>query len=47
MPLGKNLFFHHGELLGVGFEELRVGDEITFLLGGGTHGLVATGVERL
>jgi cold shock CspA family protein len=43
----KDLFFHHGELDGVTFEELREGDPITFLLGSGIHGLVATRVQRL
>ena len=45
-PLGKDLFFHHNELLDTSFEELREGDKITFVLGGGTHGLVATGIHR-
>jgi cold shock protein len=47
LPLAKDIFFHHSELLGVSFEELREGDSITFILSGGTHGLVATGVQRL
>lgn len=47
-PLGaKDLFFHHGELIDITFEELGEGDPVTFLLGGGTHGLVATRIQRL
>ncbi|MBL4600818.1 MAG: cold shock domain-containing protein [Rhizobiaceae bacterium] len=47
LPLSKDLFFHHVELRDIGFDELREGDMITFLAGGGTHGLVAMEVERL
>lgn len=45
--LAKDIFFHHRELLGVFFEDLREGDSITFVLAGGEHGLVATEIQRL
>ncbi|OYW74453.1 MAG: hypothetical protein B7Z37_17650 [Verrucomicrobia bacterium 12-59-8] len=46
-PLIKHLFFHHRELNGIAYEELRAGDMITFRLGVSTHGPVATELKRL
>lgn len=45
-PFSKDLFFHHDELQDITFDELREGDVITFILGGGKRGLLATEVRR-
>jgi len=42
----KDLFFHSSELQGVSFDELRVGDEVTFEVVDGDKGPAATNVER-
>ncbi len=42
----KDLFFHAKELKGVTFEELKVGDEVTFEVVQGDKGPAATGVSR-
>jgi len=42
----KDLFFHSKELKGVTFEELRVGDAVTFEVVEGEKGLAAVGVSR-
>ena len=42
----KDLFFHSNELEGVTFDELNVGDEVTFEVVDGEKGLSATGVAR-
>ena len=43
----KDLFFHSNELQGVTFDELRVGDAVTFEIVEGEKGLSATGVARV
>lgn len=42
----KDLFFHSKELNGVTFEDLRVGDELTFEVTQGDKGPSATNVSR-
>lgn len=42
----KDLFFHSKELNGVTFEDLRVGDKVTFTVIQGEKGPAATGVAR-
>lgn len=42
----KDLFFHSKELKGVTFDELRVGDAVTFEVVEGEKGLSATNVSR-
>ena len=42
----KDLFFHSKELAGVSFEELKVGDEVTFEVVEREKGLCATNVSR-
>lgn len=42
----KDLFFHSKELKGVTFEELKVGDEVTFEVVNGEKGPSATNVSR-
>ena len=42
----KDLFFHSKELKGVTFEELKVGDAVTFEVVNGEKGLSATNVSR-
>ena len=42
----KDLFFHSNELQGVTFDELTVGDEVTFEVVDGEQGPAATGVAR-
>lgn len=42
----KDLFFHSKELKGVTFEELRVGDTVTFDVTQSEKGPAATGVSR-
>jgi CspA family cold shock protein len=42
----KDLFFHSKELKGVTFDELRVGDAVTFEVVEGEKGLAAVGVSR-
>ncbi|MEK7516330.1 MAG: cold shock domain-containing protein [Patescibacteria group bacterium] len=42
----KDLFFHSKELRGVTFDELRVGDAVTFEVVEGEKGLSATNVSR-
>ena len=42
----KDLFFHSKELRGVTFDEMRVGDAVTFEVVEGEKGLSATGVSR-
>ncbi len=42
----KDLFFHSKELKGVMFEELKVGDKVTFTVVQGDKGPAATGVSR-
>lgn len=43
----KDLFFHSKELQGVTFDELRVGDKVTFEVTEGPKGPAATGVSRV
>lgn len=47
IPIEKDIFFHHAELRGVMFEELRPGDLISFTLASGRSGLAAVDVERV
>jgi CspA family cold shock protein len=42
----KDLFFHSKELKGVTFDELKVGDAVTFEIVQGEKGPAATGVSR-
>jgi CspA family cold shock protein len=42
----KDLFFHSKELNGVMFDELAVGDELTFEVVSGDKGLSAVNVSR-
>ena len=42
----KDLFFHSKELSGVTFEELKVGDKVTFEVTQGDKGPAATRVAR-
>lgn len=42
----KDLFFHSKELKGVTYEELKVGDAVTFEVVQGDKGPAATGVAR-
>lgn len=43
---GKDLFFHSNELVGVGFNELKEGDEVTFEVVDSPKGPQATKVSR-
>jgi CspA family cold shock protein len=43
----KDLFFHMNELVNVKFEELNVGDTVTFEVGEGPKGPNATKVSRV
>lgn len=42
----KDLFFHSKELSGVTFDELKVGDTVTFEVVNGEKGPAAVGVSR-
>ncbi len=42
----KDLFFHSKELVGVTFDELKVGDAVTFEVVEGEKGPAATKVSR-
>ncbi len=42
----KDLFFHSNELKGVEFNDLKVGDKVTFEITEGEKGLSATNVNR-
>ncbi len=42
----KDLFFHSNELKNVQFDELRVGDELTFEIAEGPKGLNAVNVNK-
>ncbi len=42
----KDLFFHSKELVGVTFDELKVGDTVTFEVVSGEKGPAAVGVSR-
>ena len=42
----KDLFFHSKELSGVTFDELKVGDKVTFEVVEGGKGPAATNVSR-
>ncbi len=42
----QDLFFHSNELTGVTFDELNVGDKVTFEVVEGEKGFSATGVAR-
>ncbi|HNV44557.1 MAG TPA: cold shock domain-containing protein [Exilispira sp.] len=43
----KDLFFHSNELKGVSYEELRVGDRVSFEKGESPKGPNATNVSRI
>ena len=43
----KDLFFHSNELVDVKFDDLRVGDKVSFEVGEGPKGPNATGVKRI
>lgn len=42
----KDLFFHSKELVGVTYEELQVGDEVTFEVTENEKGFSAVNVQR-
>lgn len=42
----KDLFFHSKELVGVTYDELKVGDEVSFEVADGEKGPFATNVSR-
>jgi CspA family cold shock protein len=42
----KDLFFHSKELQGVAFDDLKVGDVVTFEVAQGEKGPSATNVQR-
>lgn len=42
----KDLFFHSKDLVGVTFDEIQVGDEVTFDVVEGEKGLSAKNVKR-
>lgn len=42
----KDLFFHSKELVGVTYDELKVGDAVTFEVVQGEKGPAAVGVSR-
>ena len=42
----KDLFFHSSELVGVTFDELKVGDAVSFEVTDGPKGPAATQVSR-
>ncbi len=43
----KDLFFHRNELQGVSFEELQVGDKVSFEKGESPKGPNATNITRI
>ncbi len=43
----KDLFFHSKELQGVAFDDLKVGDTVTFEVTNGEKGPSATNVQRV
>jgi CspA family cold shock protein len=43
----KDLFFHRNELQGVSFEELKVGDKVSFEKGDSPKGPNALNVQRM
>jgi len=43
----KDLFFHSKELKGVTYDELKVGDKVTFEVVQGEKGPAAVGVSRV
>ncbi|MDP3995397.1 MAG: cold shock domain-containing protein [bacterium] len=43
----KDLFFHSNELVGVTYDELKVGDEVTFEVVDGEKGPAAVKVSRV
>lgn len=43
----KDLFFHSKDLSGVTFDELRVGDKVSFEVVEGEKGLAAVNVSRV
>ncbi|MEA3249645.1 MAG: cold shock domain-containing protein [Patescibacteria group bacterium] len=42
----KDLFFHSNELVGIGFDDLREGDAVTFEVAEGPKGLNAAKVQK-
>ncbi|MSR73631.1 MAG: cold shock domain-containing protein [Candidatus Pacebacteria bacterium] len=43
----KDLFFHSNELKGVMFDDLKVGDQVSFEIVDGQKGPAATNVSRI
>ena len=43
----KDLFFHSNELKGVSFDDLKVGDQVSFEVVDGQKGPAATNVARV
>lgn len=43
----KDLFFHSKELVGVAYDELKVGDTVSFEVVDGEKGPAATNVQRV
>lgn len=43
----KDIFFHSKELRGVAYDELKVGDNVTFEIANGEKGPAAVNVSRI
>ena len=43
----KELFFHRSELKGVNFEDLKIGDKVSFEKADSPKGPIATNITRL
>lgn len=44
--MGKDLFFHSKDLVGVAFDDLHVGDAVSFEIGDGPKGPNAVNVKK-
>ncbi len=47
MASGGDIFFHHSALVGVNFEQLQVGQRVTFTEGQGPKGPRAEGIQLI
>lgn len=45
--MDKDLFFHSNELVNVKFDDLQIGDKVSFEVGEGPKGPNATNVSRI